>query len=235
LEKPLELLKKEQTGRKSRRTDRQSAALEEYAALEAFDRKYLETGSEVLAGVDEAGRGALAGPVVSVAVILPHGSDLLGVRDSKLVRESDREALFSQIVERALSVGIAIGHNDFIDKNNILVATLSTMARAVKNLKITPDIVIVDGRDTFEYSGDILAVTGADRKSLSVAAASIIAKVTRDRLMRKMHRRYPLYNFKKNKGYGTKEHVEAIFRYGRQPVHRKSYKLKSIEKNPRMI
>ncbi|UCG51969.1 MAG: ribonuclease HII [Candidatus Latescibacterota bacterium] len=202
-----------------------------YRRLEAFDRGYLREGEDLLAGLDEAGRGALAGPVVAAAVILPRDSGLLGVDDSKRLTESRRETLFSDIVGKALSVGISVGQPSLIDTRNILNATLIAMARAVRNLGIRPATVLVDGRDRIQYPAKVISVIGGDRKSLAVAAASIVAKVTRDRLMRRLHKRYPAYNFLNNKGYGTKEHLNAISRYGTVPAHRKSYRLKSVEKS----
>ena len=206
-----------------------------YARLDAFDRGYSTEGAKILAGVDEAGRGALAGPVVAAAVILPRDSGLVGVNDSKRVSESQREALFPEIVKTALAVGIGIGNPRLIDSRNILNATLTAMARAIGCLRITPSIVLVDGRDRVECEVPVIPVIGGDRRSLSIAAASIVAKVTRDRLMRRLHARYPAYNFLENKGYGTREHLEAISRHGMIPDHRKSYRLKTVEKTERLF
>lgn len=192
-------------------------------------------GPGYLAGVDEAGRGALAGPVVAAAVVLPAGADLLGVNDSKKVSEAQREFLFAEIVKTALSIGIGVGNPDLIDSRNILNATLAAMARAIDNLRMAPSLVLVDGRDAVECPFPVVPVVGGDARSLSVAAASIVAKVTRDRVMRRLHRRYPLYNFLENKGYGTPEHLEAIARHGVIPEHRKSYRLKSVEKTLRLF
>ena len=188
-----------------------------------------------LAGVDEAGRGALAGPVVAAAVVLPAGSNLLGVNDSKKLTEARRESLFSNIVETALTIGIGVGNPALIDSRNILNATLTAMARAIGNLRMAPSVVLIDGRDAVECPFPVVPVIGGDARSLSVAAASIVAKVTRDRLMRRLHRRYPLYNFIENKGYGTREHLEAIARHGVIPEHRKSYRLKTVEKTLRLF
>jgi ribonuclease HII len=211
------------------------AAVALYGRLEAFDRNYLSGGERLLAGVDEAGRGALAGPVVAAAVILPADSGLVGVNESKRLTEIRRERLFSSIVEAAISVGIGVGQPGLIDSRNILNATLIAMARAVDNLGRTPALVLVDGREGLDGIPDVVPVIGGDGKSLSIAAASIIAKVARDRLMRKLHKRYPAYNFENNKGYGTKEHLDAICRLGTTPVHRKSYRLKTVEKSLRLF
>jgi ribonuclease HII len=211
------------------------ATLELYGRLEAFDRDCVSGGENLLAGVDEAGRGALAGPVVAGAVILPRDSGLVGVNDSKRLTEAKRESLFASVVENAIAVGIGISQPGLIDSKNILNATLIAMSRAVANLGITPAVVLVDGRDCIECPGKVVPVIGGDGKSLSVAAASIVAKVARDRLMRKLHRRHPAYNFENNKGYGTQEHLDAIGRYGRTPVHRQSYRLKTVEKSPSLF
>jgi ribonuclease HII len=192
-------------------------------------------GGGYLAGVDEAGRGALAGPVVAAAVVLPPDSGLVGVNDSKRLTETQREAVFPLIVENALSIGIGIGKPALIDSRNILNATLAVMARAVANLRVSPSIILVDGRDRFECPGVVVPVVGADHRSLVVAAASVIAKVTRDRLMRRLHAKYPVYNFLENKGYGTREHLGAISRHGVIPEHRKSYRLKTVEKTGRLF
>jgi ribonuclease HII len=206
-----------------------------YLRLEAFDRAFLQMGGEALAGVDEAGRGALAGPVVAAAVVLPPLSGLVGVNDSKKLKESEREELFEQIAAKAVSIGIARGTPGRIDRDNILNATLYAMAGAVGKLTVQPDIVLVDGRQGIDIAGRVIPVTRGDGKSLAVAAASIVAKVTRDRMMRRLHLRHPEYNFTKNKGYGTKEHRAAIEKYGILPHHRKTFALKGIEKNAGMF
>lgn len=209
--------------------------LEGYRALEDFDRMFQREGVHLLAGVDEAGRGALAGPVVAAAVVLPPLAGLLGVTDSKRLRPERREQLYGAILERAVAVGVAWSGPTFIDRNNILVATLSAMARAVARLTVSPDVILVDGNDGFEHPARVVPVPGGDGKSLAVAAASIVAKVTRDRMMDRLHRRYPAYNFRANKGYGTREHREAIIRHGMIAEHRKSYRIKGIEKDPKML
>ncbi|UCH82963.1 MAG: ribonuclease HII [Candidatus Latescibacterota bacterium] len=220
--------RKHRTG--SSRRARQSPE-ERYGRLEAFDLDCLSGGENLLAGVDEAGRGALAGPVVAAAVILPRGSGLVGVNDSKRLSEAQRESLFASIVDKAVSVGIGVGHPNLIDSKNILNATLIVMARAIANLKEMPHMVLVDGRDSVVCPAQVVPVIGGDEKSLSIAAASIVAKVARDRLMRRLHRLHPGYNFENNKGYGTQEHLEAIERRGLTPIHRRSYHLKTIEKS----
>jgi ribonuclease HII len=208
-----------------------------FGRLEAFDidvaRRDRPLGGEplrLIAGVDEAGRGALAGPVACAAVILPSDSGLIGVDDSKKLSEKTREELFDPIVSTALAVTVAFGHPPLIDAYNILQATLMTMHRAVSRLRRRPDLVLVDGRDTFQWEGPVVAITKGDSKSLAIAAASIVAKVARDRLMRKLHGRFPHYNFASNKGYGSREHLEAILSHGPGPVHRQTFHPKIVEK-----
>jgi ribonuclease HII len=189
----------------------------------------------VLAGVDEAGRGALAGPVVTAAVILPPDPQLIGVDDSKRLTEKHREALFDEIVASATAVTIAFGHPQLIDEQNILQATLMTMRRAVSRIRPRPELVLVDGRDAFQWDRPVVAVKKGDSKSLAIAAASIVAKVARDRLMRKLHVRFPQYNFARNKGYGSKEHVEAILSHGTASAHRSSFRVKVVENRPELF
>ena len=232
MEKRRELLK---NGQKDRKNPNRLVIADLHRTLEEFDRSFRAGDQTMLAGVDEAGRGALAGPVVAAAVILPPYSNLTRVRDSKIVSEQERERLFSEIVDTALAIGIACSNARFIDTNNILVATLAAMTNAVKNLGMEPNVVIVDGRDIPVAPGRVIPVIGGDRTSLAIAAASILAKVARDRMMRKLHEKHPVYNFLKNKGYGTKEHVAAITAHGLISKHRKSYRVKSIEKNLQML
>ena len=206
-----------------------------YKKLCAFDREFEAQGFSVIAGVDEAGRGALAGPVVSAAVVLRDDSRLLHVNDSKTIEEDEREALFAEIVASALSVGISFSQPAAIDRHNILQATLMSMHRAVNALRLTPDIVLVDGRELFQWQGRMVPVIKGDGKSLRVAAASIVAKVARDRLMRRLHRMYPRYGFDQNKGYGTREHWDAIRAHGMADVHRRSFVVKYIENQQPMF
>jgi ribonuclease HII len=206
-----------------------------YEALESYDRECLQRDADVLAGTDEVGRGALAGPVVAAAVVLPRDSGLVGVNDSKTLAEDEREALFSVIVGKALAVGISFSHPLEIDRRNVLNASLSAMARAVVNLRITPDIVLVDGRDGIELSSRVVPVVGGDGKSLAIAAASVVAKVARDRLMRRLHKRHPVYNFLSNKGYGTKDHIDALLAHGMAPIHRRTYCAAVVEKQPSLF
>lgn len=206
-----------------------------YDALEAFDRRYVGDGVELVAGVDEAGRGALAGPVVAAAVVLPRDTGLHGVFDSKQVAEREREALFADVVARAISVGIAFSHPVVIDRDNILNATLGAMRRAVAALRPTPDLILVDGRDAFEWPRVVVPVKKGDGQSLAIAAASIVAKVARDRAMRRLHARFPQYRFEENKGYGTRDHIEAIVRHGAASVHRRTFLVKIVENSGSLL
>jgi len=206
-----------------------------FRKLCAFDHEFEAQGFSVIAGVDEAGRGALAGPVVSAAVILRDDSRLLHVNDSKTIEEEEREALFAEIIASALAVGISFSQPAAIDRHNILQATLMSMHRAVSSLRHPPDLVLVDGRELFQWPGRMVPVIKGDAKSLRVAAASIVAKVARDRVMRRLHRRYPQYHFDTNKGYGTRDHWDAIHAHGVADVHRRSFVLKYIENQQPMF
>ena len=179
-------------------------------------------GYNVVAGVDEAGRGPLAGPVVAAAVIL---KDIIyGINDSKRLSKTKRVKLFTRIHREALSVGVGVASAREIESMNILNATLLAMQRAVKGLDRTPDMVIVDGKFTIpNLSIHQQAIVGGDGISISVAAASIIAKVFRDRIMEGYNALYPFYNFKKNMGYPTKEHRMALKKHGKSPVHRNTF------------
>jgi ribonuclease HII len=214
--------------------DAEAALRDRFRSLADFDRGFASPG-RVIAGVDEAGRGALAGPVVSAAVVLREDFDLVRVYDSKAVREGDREMLFRDIVASAVSVGISFGHPALIDRENILCTTLMTMHRAVAALRVDVGLVLVDGRESFQWAGRLIPVVKGDSKSLSVAAASIVAKVARDRLMRRLHRRYPCYHFDRNKGYGTAEHLDAIAAHGAADVHRRTFLAKIVENNLSMF
>ena len=188
-----------------------------------------------LVGIDEAGRGALAGPVVAAAVILPRDSKLVGINDSKKLSEEERDDAFERIVDIAESVGIGMSQPTVIDRENILNATLIAMAQAYRNLRLAGDIVLIDGRDRIEIPTRVVTVVKGDGKSLSVAAASIVAKVARDRVMNRLHQRHPEYNFIGNKGYGTKDHVDAIIEHGSAVVHRKSFHLKVVDELPSLF
>ena len=194
--------------------------------LVLFDRRRAGTAQGFLAGVDEAGRGALAGPVVAAAVICSPCEELREVRDSKLISENTRERLFELILEKNTACSTGIVEHDEIDRINILRATLKAMKIAVEGLGKRPSLVLVDGKQLPALEGRCEAVKGGDGQSFSIAAASIVAKVTRDRIMRGKDVEYPEYGFLRNKGYGTLEHREAIGRLGRTPIHRRSFQVK---------
>lgn len=192
-----------------------------------FEKEALRLGFRLPAGVDEAGRGPLAGPVVASAVILGEGVVIEGLNDSKLLTARRREELLEEIMGRARSVGVGMVDAGEIDRINILNASLKAMAEAVRALGEKPDIVFVDGTFKMPLNMEQRTIVGGDRKCASVSAASIVAKVTRDGIMRKYHMEYPRYNFAKNKGYGTVEHREALAKFGPAPVHRRSFRWKA--------
>lgn len=187
-------------------------------------------GFTAVCGIDEAGRGPLAGPVVAAAVILPAGIELPGVNDSKKITEKKREVLFDFVKEHALAYGIGQASEQEIDEINILQATFLAMRRAVEALDIPADFALVDGNRIQGLDIPAETVIGGDGKVLSIAAASILAKVTRDRYMREMAQTYPEYGFEKHKGYGTKAHYAAIEQYGICPLHRRTFLKKILNK-----
>ncbi len=181
---------------------------------------------EYVAGVDEAGRGCLAGPVVAAAVILPQELEIAGVRDSKTLSAAARESAAERIRQAALSIGIGVCTPAEIDRMNILQAALEAMRRAVNRLSPSPHLVLIDGNRTFEDARRILQpVVRGDRLSLTIAAASILAKTTRDALMRDLHDHHPLYGWDRNAGYPTPEHYRALALHGCTPHHRRTFRL----------
>ena len=195
-----------------------------------FEKMYSEKGYKAVCGVDEAGRGPLAGPVCAAAVILPENTVIEGVNDSKKLSEKKREALFDVIKEQALSYSIAFASVEEIEEVNILNATMLAMKRAVEGLDIKADYAMIDGNRLPDLSIDSEFIVKGDAKSMSIACASILAKVSRDRLLYKYAEEYPEYLFDKHKGYGTKAHVEAIKKYGPCPYHRLSFLKKILNK-----
>lgn len=194
-----------------------------------FEKEALAKGYKSVCGVDEAGRGPLAGPVCAAAVILPEGVIIDGVNDSKKLSEKKRESLFDVIREQALSYSIAYATVDEIEEINILNATMLAMRRAIDSLDIKADYAMIDGNKIPPLDIDAECIVKGDAKSMSIACASILAKVSRDRLLYKYAEEYPMYGFDKHKGYGTKVHREAILKYGPCPYHRKSF-LKKLYK-----
>ena len=192
-----------------------------------FENEAKAEGFSVICGVDEAGRGPLAGPVCAAAVILPDGLIIDGLNDSKKLTEKKREALYDVIKENAVAYSIAMADEKEIDEINILQATFLAMKRAVDGLDVKPDFVLVDGNRDPKLGIPTKTVIKGDALSASIAAASVLAKVTRDRFMLENSEKYPEYEFPKHKGYGTKLHYEMIEKYGISPVHRRSF-LKKI-------
>ncbi|MCF8023892.1 MAG: ribonuclease HII [Desulfobacteraceae bacterium] len=189
-----------------------------------FEGEARDSGYRRIAGVDEVGRGPLAGPVVSAAVILPDDFSVRGIADSKRLSSKIRQRLYKEIYSHALTVGIGIVDPVEIDRINILQASLAAMAMAVKNLAPAPDCLLVDGRNPIGLDMTEKTIVGGDSRSVSIAAASIVAKVTRDRIMERYCTEYPEYGFSGHKGYPTKAHVAAIRDHGRCPIHRCSFK-----------
>jgi ribonuclease HII len=192
--------------------------------LARFDDIYRARWGEVLAGMDEAGRGCLAGPVVAACVALPPGARLPGVRDSKTLTAPGREEALERIRAEALATGVGVASAAEVDAFNVRMATLLAMRRAVAALGILPRGLLIDGRDAIHCDLPVEAVVDGDARSLAVAAASIVAKVTRDALMDAEAPRFPVYRFQENKGYGTPEHLEALRAHGPCPIHRRSFR-----------
>lgn len=180
-------------------------------------------GAKLICGIDEAGRGPLAGPVCAAAVILPRGLEIPGLDDSKKLSEKKREELYELIKENALCCGIAFADVEEIERLNILGATFLAMNRAFEKLSLRPDIALVDGNRDPRLGLDTRLVVKGDSRCADIAAASILAKVTRDRHMLEMDRLYPQYGFEKHKGYGTRLHYEALREFGPSPIHRPSF------------
>ena len=190
--------------------------------LLTFESEFTAKGKQLIAGIDEAGRGPLAGPVVVASVIMPLDNIIDGINDSKKVAEKKRELLYQKIIDTALAYDIEVIDEKTIDEINILNATKMGMQNCIKNLKIKPDLVLIDA---VEIKSDVetLSIIKGDAKSYSIAAASILAKVYRDNLMREYDKEFPMYGFAKHKGYGTKMHIDAIKQYGICKIHRRSF------------
>jgi ribonuclease HII len=194
--------------------------------MNSFERRAHQRGYRLIAGIDEAGRGPLAGPVVAAAVILPHDYENPEINDSKKLTPRKRERLYKVIEHDALSIGLGVVEASVIDDVNVFQATLMAMKEAVSNLSLKPDYLIIDGSCCIFVPLPQEAVVKGDSRSISVASASIIAKVSRDSIMEIYHRQFPQYNFLKNKGYGTREHREAIKKYGSCKIHRRSFRIR---------
>jgi ribonuclease HII len=197
--------------------------------MKNIDKKYLVNDKQILAGTDEAGRGPLAGPVVAAAVILPVDFYDERINDSKKLSASLRDELYTVVKKNALAYAYTVISHKKIDEINILKASLLAMKKSVEKLKIQPDIILVDGNKSFNYDAEVIPIVKGDSKSLSIASASIIAKVVRDRLMENHAIKYPDYGWQTNKGYPTKEHINAVLKYGACSLHRKTFLKKIFE------
>ena len=195
--------------------------------MKNFDNSFLTNHIKLIAGVDEVGRGPLAGPVVSASVIFLPDIYIEGINDSKKLTEYERAEVFPYILEKSEAYSVAAINRHKIDEINILQASLLSMKIAVSRLSRQPDLILIDGNKAFNYNVPAIPIIKGDSLSFSIAAASIIAKVTRDRLMKRLDRYYPNYKWGKNKGYPTKEHIDAVRQFGPSPIHRKSF-LKKI-------
>ena len=193
-----------------------------------YENKAYEQGFKVVCGVDEAGRGPLAGDVYAAAVILPKGCVIEGVNDSKKLSEKKREALFDKIVEQCVSYGVGTASVEEIDEINILQATYEAMRSAINNLNPSPDILLNDAVTIPKVDIKQVPIIKGDAKSISIAAASVLAKVTRDRIMEEYDKKYPEYGFAKHKGYGTKQHIQALEQFGASPIHRRTFITKFV-------
>ena len=194
----------------------------------SYEKAAADSGFKLICGVDEAGRGPLAGPVCAAAVILPEGLEIEGLNDSKKLSEKKREALFDVITEKAVAYCVAYGTLEEIEEKNILQATFLAMNRAIDNLQVKADFALIDGNKIpVNIKVPAAAIVKGDAKSMSIAAASVLAKVSRDRLMAEYDKKYPEYQFAKHKGYGTKLHTDLIKQYGPSDIHRISF-LKNI-------
>ncbi len=198
--------------------------IERLTKLKEIEKKLYSKGFQKICGIDEAGRGPLAGPVVVAGVIMPKDSMIEGVNDSKKVSENKREKLYDLILEEAISYSVSIIDKDVIDEINILNATKQGVTEVVEGLQVKPDLILVDALTHINTKGiPYDSIIKGDAKCYNIAAASIIAKVTRDRIMRQWDEIYPQYGFISHKGYGTSKHIEAIKKYGLTPIHRRSF------------
>lgn len=200
--------------------------------LYEFDRVFFEEGARLLCGIDEAGRGPLAGPVAAAAAVFPEGVVVEGVADSKTLTPEKRERLFEEIMSQAAGAAVGIVSAEEIDRINILAATHLAAGRALEAITVKPDLIITDFLKLKDAPAPVRFFVRGDARSHAIAAASILAKVTRDRIMMKYHEEYPMYHFAQNKGYGTREHLEALRKWGPCPIHRRTFKRVLPESQP---
>ena len=196
---------------------------EEPMDLWVYEREAFDAGIKLVCGVDEAGRGPLAGPVCAAAVILPPGLEIPGLNDSKKLTDKKRRELYDIIIEQAVSYGIAFASEQEIDEINILQATFLAMRRAMDQLRVRPDIALIDGNRETDFGLPVQTIVKGDSLSANIAAASILAKVTRDRFMLEVDEKYPQYGFATHKGYGTRAHYAALREFGPCPIHRRTF------------
>lgn len=202
---------------------KQQLLQEQFLAMKKYEQYYLNQGKEYIAGIDEVGRGPLAGPVVAAAVILPNDFSLLGLTDSKKLSAKQRTVFAQEIKDHAIAIGVGVIDNIAIDQVNIYQASILAMERAVNELEPKPDHLLIDAvpLPNLPYSSDI--IIKGDQKSISIAAASVVAKVHRDQIMSQYHQAYPDYQFDQNQGYGTAGHLQGVKKHGVTPIHRKSF------------
>lgn len=205
---------------------------EEIARLDEmmkFENELYENGYDIIAGIDEAGRGPLAGPVVACAVILKQGEYIEGLNDSKKISPKKREKLYDEITQKCVAYSLGIVDNNVIDEINILEATRLAMKKAIEGLSVTPKYLLIDAETHVDTDIPLAGIVKGDSLSVSIAAASIIAKVTRDRMLVDFDKEYPEYEFSKHKGYGTALHIQKIGEYGLTPIHRKTFCSKFVK------
>lgn len=203
--------------------ERQARIIKQYKDMSVLELEYAHQGFIHIAGVDEAGRGPLAGPVYAACVIIDPHKPLYGVNDSKKLSEKCREALFDIITERAAAFGIGYSDSDIINEHGIMFALNRAMQIAIRECNLQPDVVLIDGNIAFNIASKVEPVVKGDSRSVSIAAASILAKVARDRKMLEYDKLYPEYGFASHKGYGTPEHIAALMKYGMTPIHREKF------------
>ena len=213
------MTKKEE--REARKLEKLRLEKERMYKMFSFEREYADRQS--ICGIDEVGRGPFAGPVVAAAVILPKDCDILYLNDSKKLSEKKRELLYDEIYEKAVAIGIGMSSEEVIDEINILQATYEAMRQAVSRLSVQPQLLLNDAVTIPEIQIPQVPIIKGDAKSVSIAAASIVAKVTRDRMMEEYDKVLPEYGFASNKGYGSAAHIEALKKYGPSPIHRKTF------------
>lgn len=208
---------------------RKEASSERTRKIIEFDRNFRKNGVNILCGIDEAGRGPLAGPVVAAAVVFSDDSYIDGIYDSKKLTPKKRTHVYSQIIKEAICWSVGIIEHDEIDSVNILKATAEAMNSALKKIKVKPDLILADGNFYSHTIYNVNNIIRGDQQSYSIAAASIIAKVTRDRLMEEYERKYPCFSFSRHKGYGTQLHISEILEHGFTKIHRRSFRIKALK------